>query len=124
MQTLVAAAVLGVLMTPGAWAQSVAMPGGNGRGGITFVTRRLPTSGAGVPAAGMFAAGGLALPNQGGIAMPLAPSAPAVAVSRPTAAPIADERALAALRVLAARGDRGARQLLQERAAQARPARR
>lgn len=84
---------------------------GGRAGGITFVTRRVPTSGVGVAAANLFTAGGVPVANPGAIAGSAVAGAPRLAdVSPPPV--ITDAKVLAALRQSAARGDQDARRLL------------
>jgi hypothetical protein len=84
---------------------------GGRAGGITFVTRRVPTSGVGVAAANLFTAGGVPVANPGAIAGSAVAGAPRLAdVSPPPV--ITDAKVLAALRQAAARGDQDARRLL------------
>lgn len=87
-------------------------------GGISYVTRRMPTSVAGGQAGALFGAGGVSGLSVGaaggGVAGVTIPASP---VAR---AADSDQRALAALRQLAATGDRSAQRLLQDPAVQAR----
>lgn len=84
---------------------------GGRAGGITVVTRRVPTSGVGVAAANLFTAGGVPVGNpvasagSGLVGAPLQ-----VAVNPPPM--ITDAKVLAALRQAAARGDQDAQRLL------------
>ena len=84
---------------------------GGRAGGITFVTRRVPTSGVGVAAANLFTAGGVPVGNPVANAGSGLAGAPLqVAVNPPPV--ITDAKVLAALRQSAARGDQDARRLL------------
>ncbi len=84
---------------------------GGRAGGITFVTRRVPTSGVGVAAANLFTAGGVPVANPGAIAGSAGVGAPGLAdVSPPPV--ITDAKVVAALRQSAARGNQDARRLL------------
>ncbi len=84
---------------------------GGRAGGITFVTRRVPTSGVGVSAANLFTAGGVPVGNPvANAGSGLAGAALQVADnSQPV---ITDTKVLAALRQAAARGDQDAQRLL------------
>ena len=91
--------------------------GGQGRvGGISYVTRRVPTSTAGGQAGAFFGAGGVS-----GLSAGSAVGGGTVAVAAPVARSAdSDQRALTALRQLAATGDRSAQRLLQNPAVLAR----
>jgi len=116
------AAGAGVLLS--GWAQNVGPGGANGRGGISFVTRRLPTSGVGGSAGSSLAASGVSVANAtaGGGTTTVGGTVGATAAVdfRPTL----DGKSLAALRQLAGRGDREAQRLLRESGQPIRPARR
>lgn len=86
---------------------------GNRPGGISFVTRRLPTSGVGVGANGFFTAGGVTTAATtvgvgGTAAVP-----PAVAATTQPPPALADARVQAALRISAAQGNADAKRLLE-----------
>ena len=96
---------------------------GSRNGGISFVTRRLTTAGAGGQAGNFFAAGGVST-APAGAGQTAGTVAPVLAGTPPSPQRLTDPKALAALRQLAARGDREAQRLLGEQAASGRPARR
>lgn len=84
---------------------------GGRAGGITFVTRRVPTSGVGVSAANLFTAGGVSVGNPVANAGSGLAGVPLQAAVNPPPM-ITDAKVLAALRQSAARGDQDARRLL------------
>lgn len=98
--------------------------GANRGGGISFVTRRLPTSGVGVQAANFFGAGGVPTGTAAAGAGSVSLTAPTVAAAESPQPAVTDAKALAALRQLAARGDKEAQRLLGRGVNPARPARR
>lgn len=85
---------------------------GSRAGGITFVTRRVPTSGVGVAAASLFTASGVPVGNPVANAGSGLAGAPLQAAVNPLPV-ITDAKVLAALRQAAARGDQDAQRLLQ-----------
>lgn len=102
------------LATGVAFGQLAGGGAGQGRGGgISYVTRRLPMSGAGGPAAALFSAGGVSGTASGSAVVVGAGGinggTPGIA-QRPAGAPNA--RALTALRQLAATGDKEAQRML------------
>ena len=79
-------------------------------GGISYVTRRLPMAGAGGQAAALFSAGGVSGMTAGSAGTVGVNSGSAVIAQRPN--PDSNVRALAALRHLAAAGDKDAQRVL------------
>jgi hypothetical protein len=109
-----AALILAVTVSHVTFGQAAGGGAGQGRvGGISYVTRRMPMSVAGAQAGALLGAGGVS-----GLATGTAPGGATVAVTAAVgAAPAArasaaDGRPLAALRQLAATGDRNAQRLL------------
>lgn len=111
--------LLCLLVAIAAWclpvtAQNAGANAGAGRGGgISFVTRRLPTSGVGGQSANFFAAGGRPVGPVTAGSGSVAVAAPMLAASTSPQPAITDARLFAALRKSAARGDREAQWLLQ-----------
>ena len=108
------ALLLGVASLPTV-AQNAGANNGAGRGGgISFVTRRLPTSGVGGQAGNFFAAGGVPAGTVATGAGSAVTAAPPLAVSPASEPAVTDAAALAALRQLAAQGNQDAQRLLRE----------
>lgn len=105
---------LGCLETALAQIAGVAPQNANRPGGISFVTRRVPTSGVSATAAGFFAAGGVTgIQPVGGVGTVTA-SAPVLARQAAPGPTLADAKVQAALRQLAARGDKAAAEVLRQ----------